>query len=157
MRAFTLLEGETSARMIRVRGNGTIIVHEGGRRRLHARVTDLDRNASTWALLARVVPAIAHAESVRSKIDRLVERAMTGWTPASDEIDADIPQRTLKEAVFATDLLAFPDDPDLMHYSRAYRLLGRDESGFGASVGEILWIAANREWAICDDGFWWLP
>jgi hypothetical protein len=119
MRIFTLIEDERNMRLIRVRGDGTVVVNDVGGRRLHARVADIDRGASTWGLLAQVVPAIAHAEMVRAKIDRLVERAMTGWNPDPSEIDADIPQHTLRQANFATDLLAFPDEPDLMHYCRS--------------------------------------
>ena len=112
---------------------------------------------TTWRLLSRVVAGILRAEERLIRIDRLVERLQTGWRPVAAEIDPDIPQRTLTRATFAVDLLAYPDEPDLMQYSRATKLLGRDEQGFGLSTGEILWIDAERGWTVCDDGFWWTP
>jgi hypothetical protein len=107
-------------------------------------------------LLSRVCAGIVQHEDVLDRIDRLVERVRTGWQPVAAEIDPRIPQRTMCRAAFAVDLLRYPDDPDLMQYSRATNLLGRDAQGFGLSTGEILWIDAGREWAICEGGFWWL-
>jgi hypothetical protein len=40
------------------------------------------------------------------------------------EIDPDIPRRTLRRATFAVDLLAYPDEPDLIQYSRATKCSG---------------------------------
>jgi formate-dependent phosphoribosylglycinamide formyltransferase (GAR transformylase) len=47
------------------------------------------------------------------------------------------------------------DDPEVMEYSRATLLMGRDEAGSALVTGEILWIAADRSYAVCEDGFWW--
>jgi hypothetical protein len=91
-----------------------------------------------------------------------------GWRPGyPDEIDPDIPQRTLRRARFGIDLIRYPDDDEL--FSPATILMGI-EMGTGPSTslvgkshgtvcvtGEILWIDAAREWAICEDGFWWTP
>jgi hypothetical protein len=54
-------------------------------------------------------------------------------------------------------LLAYPDEPDLMQYSRATKMLGLDEHGHVQPSGTILWIDAGRQWAVCDDGFLWTP
>jgi hypothetical protein len=35
-------------------------------------------------------------------------------------------------------------------------LVGK-EGGSVCVTGEILWIDAAREWAICEDAFWWTP
>jgi hypothetical protein len=70
----------------------------------------------------------------------------------ASEIDPDIPQRTLSH--FAIDAIAYPDFPG--HYSPPTKLLGRDERGYVEPTGNIIWIDAHLEWAVCDDGFWWL-
>jgi hypothetical protein len=89
-------------------------------------------------------------------MQRLLERLQTGWIPVADEIAAGIPQQTMARWSFAVDLMAYPDEPEFVQYSRAEHLLGRDDQGFGMSSGEIFWIASDLTWAMCEGGFFWL-
>lgn len=102
------------------------------------------------------MPTIAHVEAVRIKIEALAERCRTGWRPGyPDEIDPDIPQRTLRRARFGVDLLRYPDDDEFC--GPATILMGVNETGQVHATAEILWIDAGREWMVCDDCFWWTP
>ncbi|MEH2499576.1 hypothetical protein V1294_006055 [Bradyrhizobium sp. AZCC 1678] len=156
MRTFTLLEEGQSARSIYVRGDGEVTVYDVGRT-LRCRVS-IDGAETAWQMLERVMPGTVHAEAVRLKIGRLVERVQTGWRPSyPDEIDPDIPQRTLRRARFAIETMAYPEDPEDPYHAPATVLMGVDESGRVQPTGEVLWIDAGREWALCEDGFWWTP
>lgn len=118
--------------------------------------TDVAGAETTWQILARVVPAIVHAETVRLTIEALADRCRTGWrTGYPDEIDPDIPQRTLRRARFGVDLLRYPDDDEF--YSPATILMGVGENRQVQATSEIMWIDARREWAVCEDTFWWTP
>lgn len=155
MKSLTIIEdGEERARSIYIRADGDVTVFDKDRKfRFRC---DLAGAESTWQILARVTPHIVAAEAVAGKIELLADRCRTGWIPVAEEIDRDVPQRTMLRATLAVDLMRYPDDPDLMQYSRADVLLGRDDAGFGIGSGEILWIDADRAWAVCDDAFWWL-
>jgi hypothetical protein len=154
IRSFALIEDDR-ATMLHIRHDGDVTVFDCDRSTpLRCRV-EMDGTESKWVLLSRVCDGIAQHEDVLVRIDRLVERVQTGWRPVAEEIDPDIPQRTMLRATFAVDLLAYPDEPDLMQYSRATKLLGRDEEGAVCSTGEILWIASDLSWALCADGFYW--
>jgi hypothetical protein len=63
----------------------------------------------TRRMPSHVVAGIVRAEERLIRIDRLVERLQTGWPPVASEIDPDIPQRTLQQAHFAYDAVAYPD------------------------------------------------
>jgi hypothetical protein len=156
MRTFTLLEEGQSARSIYIRGDGEVTMFEIGRK-IKCRVPMHLDSDTTWQLLSRVTAAIVQVEAVRLEIDRLVERVQTGWQPVASEIDPDVPQRTLRDAHFGIDALAYPDLPDEPYYAPPTLLLGRGEDGDIDATGEILWIGAAREWAICEGGFWWTP
>jgi hypothetical protein len=154
MRSFTLYEGDR-ATMMHVSNDGNVTIFERDRDAIRFRIPmDVDRE-TTWQLLSRVVAGIVRAEERLIRIDRLVERLQTGWRPVASEIDPDIPQRTLQQAHFAYDAIAYPDG--MGFYSQPTKLLGRDERGYVEPTGTILWIDAERQWAVCDDGFWWTP
>lgn len=155
MRSFALIDGDRAI-MLHVRHEGDVTVFDRDRESpIRFRIPmDVDGD-TTWRLLSRVIDGIVRAEYRLIKIDRLVERVRTGWRPTTGEIDPEIPQRVLRRAHLAVDAIAYPDDPDF--YSPATKLLGIDESGHVEPTGEILWIDAHRDWAVCDDGFWWTP
>lgn len=112
---------------------------------------------TTRQIMARITPHVVAAEARAIEIEMLADRCRTGWIPVSEEIAADVRQRTIRGATFGVDLLRYPDDPDLAQYSRATLLMGRDETGRTlVMTGEILWIDADRSYAVCEDGFWWL-
>ncbi|MGK7062871.1 hypothetical protein AB4853_41160 [Bradyrhizobium sp. 1050_B9_N1_2] len=151
MKTITVTKGGEGARSIYVRNDGDVTVfdrdHEFRFR------TDIAEADTTWQILARVVPAIVHAETVHLKIDALVDRCRAGWRPGyPDEIDPDIPQRTLRRARFA--LLRYPDDNE--SYSRS-TILMESTNGQIQATGEIVWIDADREWVVREDYFWWTP
>lgn len=155
MRSFTLIEGERVT-TLHVRHDGDVTVFDRDRERaMRFRVPMDIAGDTTWQLLSRVMDGIVRVEHRLMMIDRLVERLKTGWRPLAGEIDPEIPQRVLRRAHLAVDAIAYPDDPDF--YSPPTKLLGIDESGQVEPTGEILWIDAHREWAVCDDGFWWTP
>lgn len=88
--------------------------------------------------------------------DRPADRCRAGWRPGyPDEIDPDIPQRTLRRARFAVDLPRNPGNNE--SYSPATILMGVDENGQIQATGKIVWIDADREWVVCWDYFWWMP
>jgi hypothetical protein len=123
--------------------------------RLDFDLDDLEiEKASAWELLARVAPAIAVEEDRRDALDALAERCRTGWVPTPIN-RMFVRQRTLTDSHLAINAIAYPDDEEF--YSPATKLLGRDAEGHVQVTGEILWIAADRSYAICDDGLWWLP
>lgn len=155
MKVFTIIEEGERARSIYVRHDGDVTVFD--RDRQFRFLTDIAGAETTWQILARVTPQIVAAEARAIKIETLADRCRTGWRPTAAEIDADVPQRTLLGARFGVDLLRYPDDLDLMQFSRATILMGRDEAGLRLVTGEILWIDAGREWAVCEDCFWWTP
>ncbi|WGS20186.1 MULTISPECIES: hypothetical protein [unclassified Bradyrhizobium] len=166
MKVITIMEEGERARSVYVRTDGDVTVFD--RHRKFRFRTDISGAETTWQILERVVPAIVHAETARLKIEALADRCRTGWRPGyPDEIDPDIPQRALRRAQFGIDLIRYPDHDEF--YSPATILMGI-EMGTGPSTslvgksdgtvcvtGEILWIDAAREWAICEDGFWWTP
>jgi hypothetical protein len=156
MKVINIMEDGEAARSVYVRPDGDVTVYD--RERKFRFKVDIAGAETTWQILGRVVPAIAHAESVRCKIDAVVDRCRTGWRPGyPDEIDPDVPQRTLRRTRFGIDLMRYPDDGELLEYSRADILMGRDENGHMGVSGEILWIDGARHWAVCEDGFWWTP
>lgn len=153
MKVIIMEDGE-SARSVYVRTDGDVTVFNRDRKFRFG--IDISTAETTWQILERVMPAIAHAETARLKIDALAARCSTGWRPRPpDEIDPDIPQRTLWRARFAVDLLRYPDDDEF--YSLDTILMGVDENGQVQATGEIFWIDAGREWVICEDYFWWTP
>ncbi|MGY3618446.1 hypothetical protein [Bradyrhizobium sp. USDA 10063] len=154
MKTITIIEDDERARSIYVRPDGDVTVFD--RDRKFRFKIDIAAAKTTWQILARVAPLIANAESVRVKIDDLADRCRTGWRPGyPDEIDPDIPQRTLRRARFGIDLIRYPDYDDF--YSPATILMGDDENGQFQVTTEILWIDAGCEWAVCEDCFWWTP
>ncbi|MET3298991.1 hypothetical protein [Bradyrhizobium diazoefficiens] len=154
MKTITIIEDGDRARLVYVRNDGDVTVFDRDQKFRFR--TDIAGAETTWQILERVVPAIAHAETARLKIEALVARCRTGWRPGyPDEIDPDIPQRTLRRARFGIDLLRYPDDDEF--YSPATILMGVDENGQVQGTGEIFWIDAGREWVICEDYFWWTP
>lgn len=88
----------------------------------------------------------------RSRID-----AVRVGGRVSGEIDPEVPQTILRHARFGVDLKRFPDDEEVLAYSRADVLMGLDASGYAAVSGEINWIGADQSYAVCRDGFWWTP
>jgi hypothetical protein len=155
-KAITIIEdGADRVRSIYIEPNGSVRVFDKDRKfRFGA---DLTGAETTWQILARISSAIVAAEARAIKIEALADRCRTGLLPVAGEIDPVVPQRTLVNARFALDLLRYPDDPDLAQYSRATLLMGRDEAGRTLVTGEILWIAADRSYAVCEDGLWWTP
>ncbi|WP_141937284.1 hypothetical protein [Bradyrhizobium sp. UNPA324] len=166
MKVITIVEDGERARSVYVSADGDLTVFDRDRKFRFR--TDVAGAETTWQILERVVPAIIHAETASLKIEALADRCRTGWRPGyPDEIDRDISQRTLRRAGFGIDLIRYPDDEEF--YSPATILMGI-ETGTGPSTslvgkshgtvcvtGEILWIDAAREWAVCEDGFWWTP
>ena len=156
MRSFALIEGDR-ATMLHVRHDGDVTVFDRGRES-PIRFRIAMHGDTTWRLLSRVMNALVRAEDRLMRIDRLVERLHTGWRPVAGEIDQEIPQRMLRRAHFAVDAIAFPEDPDDPDfYAPPTKLLGIGEGGHVEPTGNILWIDAHLEWAVCDDGFWWMP
>jgi hypothetical protein len=154
-RSFALTEGDR-ATMLHVRHDGDVTVFDRDRESaIRFRVPMDVEGDTTWRLLHRVLTGLVQAEARLIRIDRLVERVTTGWRPAPKEIDPEIPQRTLHRAHFAIDAMRYPEDEDF--YSPPTVLLGIGEHGHVEPTGQILWIDALREWAVCDDGFWWTP
>ncbi|MBR0728604.1 hypothetical protein JQ582_04760 [Bradyrhizobium japonicum] len=166
MKTITIIEDGDRARLIYVRTDGDVTVFDRDRKFRFR--TDISGAETTCQILERVVPAIVQAETARLKIEALADRCRTGWCPGyPDEIDPYIPQRTLRRARFGIDLIRYPEDDEF--YSPATILMGI-EMGTGPSTslvgksdgtecvtGEILWIDAAREWAVCEDAFWWTP
>jgi hypothetical protein len=155
-KAITIIEdGADRVRSIYVEPNGSVRVFDKDHKfRFGADISGIE---TTWEILARITPGIVAAEARAIKIEALADRCRTGWLPVAGEIDPDVPQRTLLNARFGVDLLRYPDDPVFWEFGRATSLVGRDEAGRTLVSGEILWIEAGREWAVCEDGFWWMP
>jgi hypothetical protein len=158
MRSFALIEGD-QATMLHVRHDGDATVFDRDRESaIRFRIAMHADRDTTWRMLSRVMDGLVRAEDRLIRIERLVARVKAGWRPVPGEIDPEIPQRTLRQAHFAVDAIAFPDDPDDPDfYAPPTKLLGIGESGYVEPTGHILWIDAYREWAVCDDGFWWMP
>jgi hypothetical protein len=153
MRAITIIEDGERARSVYVRADGDVTVFDRDRKfRFRC---DIAGAETTWQIMARVTPHVVAAEARAIKIEALADRCRTGWLPVAEKIDADVPQRTMLHSGFGVDLMRYPDDPEVMEYSRATLLMGRDEAGSALVTGEILWIAADRSYAVCEDGFWW--
>jgi hypothetical protein len=156
MKAITLIEdGADRVRSLYVNDRGDVTVFD--RDRKFRFFCDIAGAVTTWKLMARITPYVVASETRAIVIEMLADRCRTGWIPVPEEIAADVRQRKIRGATFAVDLLRYPDDPDLAQYSRATLLMGRDESGRALGTGEILWIAADRSYAVCEDGFWWSP
>jgi hypothetical protein len=155
MKAITIIEDGERARSVYVRADGDVTVFDRDRKfRFRC---DIAGAETTWQIMARVTPHVVAAKARAIEIETLADRCRTGWLPVAEEIDADVPQRTMLHAGFGVDLMRYPDDPEVMEYSRATLLMGRDETGRGLATGEILWIDAAQRWAVCEDGFWWTP
>ena len=75
-------------------------------------------------------------------MERLLERLQTGWRPKRDEIDMRIPQHDL-------------DGWEFLAYRRGVHVMLRSASTREMSA-DIIWIDAGLEFALCEDGFWWL-
>lgn len=84
------------------------------------------------------------------EMERLLERLQTGWRPRPDEIDMRIPQRTMSRWEF------WPS----RHASRPHMLIAGwpvdDAGAWPQFTQQVLWIDELLEWALCEDGFWWL-
>lgn len=116
MKTIAIIEDDERARAIYVRNDGDVTVFDHHKFRFR---TDIAGAETTWQILARVVPAIVHAETARLKINALAAPCRTGWRPGyPDEIDPDIPQRTLRRARFGVDLLRYPEDDELYSVNR---------------------------------------
>ncbi|SDJ63147.1 hypothetical protein SAMN05216338_105726 [Bradyrhizobium sp. Rc2d] len=99
MKVITIMQdGELATRFVYVRTDGDVTVFD---RNLKFRFrTDISGTETTWQILRQVVPAIVRAEIARLKIEALSARCRTGRRPGyPNEIDPDIPQRTLRRAV----------------------------------------------------------
>ena len=153
MRSFALIE-DGRATILHVRHDGDVTVFDRDRESpIRFRIAIHADGDTTWRMLSRVMDGLVRAEDRLIRIEHLVERVKAGWRPVADEIDSEIPQRTLRRAPFA-----FPDDPDDPDfYAPPTKLLGIGSSGYVEPTGHILWIDAYREWAVCDDGLWWTP
>ncbi|MGY2938521.1 hypothetical protein ACVWZ6_008123 [Bradyrhizobium sp. GM6.1] len=88
-------------------------------------------------------PAQREPDAMTPEMERLLERLQTGWQPHADEIDMRIRQRRLFDWSFAPSF----SRPEAV-------LIGRPENVIRTEVA--LWINENLEWALCEDGFWWL-
>lgn len=158
MRMLTIFENEHRVRTLYV-DHYRIDVHESRDRSYKIRsdvLRDLDLDTATaWEILARVAPAIAVEEDKRDALDELARQAREGWTPAPDEIPHGVRQRTLRNSTLAVDAIAYPESNEW--YSPATKLMGTEPNGDFRPSDTILWIAADRSWAICEDGFYWLP
>jgi hypothetical protein len=155
MKAITIIEDGERARSVYVRDDGDVTVFDRDRKFRFR--SDIAGAETTWQIMARVTPHVVAAEARAIAIETLADRCRTGWIPVAGEIDVDVPQRTIRGVTFGVDLLRYPDDPDLAQYSRATLLMGRDEAGRTLVTGEILWIAADQSYAVCEDGLWWTP
>jgi hypothetical protein len=154
MKIIAISEDGERARSIYVRADGDVTVFDLDRKfRFRC---DIAGAETTWQIMARVTPHVVAAEALAIEIEALADRCRTGWLPVAEEIDADVPQRTIRSATFGVDLLRYPDDPEVMEYSRATLLMGRDQAGHAVATGDILWIAADGSYAVCEDGFWWM-
>jgi hypothetical protein len=154
MAAITIIEDGERARSVYVRDGDVTVFDRDRKFRFRC---DTAGAETTWQILARITPGIVAAEARAIKIEALADRCRSGWRPVAGEIDPDVAQHTLLSARFGVDLLRYPDEPDFMEFGRATSLVGRDEAGRTLVSGEILWIEAGREWAVCEDGFWWMP
>ncbi|MEH2506837.1 hypothetical protein V1290_005648 [Bradyrhizobium sp. AZCC 1578] len=113
MKVITIIEEGERPRSVYVRADGDVTVFDRDRKFRFR--TDIAGAETTWQILARVVPTIVHAETVRLKIEAFADRCRTGWRPGyPDEIDPDIPQRTLRRARLGVDLLRYPDDDEVL-------------------------------------------
>ena len=75
-------------------------------------------------------------------MERLLERLQTGWRPKRDEIDMRIPQHDMGEWMF------------LLYHGGGHALI--HSTSKLEDSGCILWIDAGLEFALCENGFWWL-
>ncbi len=76
----------------------------------------------------------------------LLERLQTGWSPMTDEIDPAIPQHDLVDWQFV-----------VARRSGKLTLFGcLDLTAWRDMTYEVLWIDPSLDWALCDDGFYWL-
>jgi hypothetical protein len=158
MGMLTILENEHRVRSLYV-DRYRIDVHEN-RDRSYKIGTDVLRDldlekATAWEILARVSPAIAVEEDKRDALEELAQRAREGWTPTPGKVVLGVRQRTLRNSTFAVDAIAYPESSEW--YSPATKLMGTDTDGNFKPSDTILWIAADRSWAICEDGLYWLP
>jgi hypothetical protein len=154
MRVITILEDGSRVRTIYVDSHRVDVFDSKDRfYRIRSDLRDLE-TATTWEILAHVTPAIAVEEDKRDALDALAERCRDGWIPTPGEIPRGIRQVTLTHSSMAIDGIAFPESDDF--YSPATKLMGRDADGRGHASGTILWIAPDRSFAVCDDGFWWM-
>ena len=80
-----------------------------------------------------------------SAIERLLERLQSGWAPQYGEIDREIRQHDMLDwhwyEVFG--------EPAII-------LAGSDPILAPRESGRVLWIDEHLEWALCEDGFYWL-
>jgi hypothetical protein len=156
MRVITILENEYRMRTIHVdRYRIDVFDSKDRKYMIRSDLRDLDVDTATaWEILARITPAIAAEEDKRDALDALADRCRSGWTPTPGEIPGGMPQTTLTHWTMAVDGIAFPESDEW--YSPATKLMGRDADGRGHATGTILWIAADRSFAVCDDGVWWM-
>lgn len=151
-RSLTIIEDGHRARSLYVNSGRVEVFDKDRNFRFHSDLSGID---TTWQLLSRIAPEIVALEAKALKLEALAGRCRTGWTPVAVEIDRDIRQRSLTVWNMAIDGLRYPDDLGIF-YLPATKILGRDPEGRGRGTGEILWIAADLTYAVCDDGLYWL-
>jgi len=76
---------------------------------------------------------------------RLLERLQTGWSPKADEIDPEIAQHDLVDWQFVA-----------ARRSGKLTLFGLVDLSWRDMTYEVLWIDQHFDWALCEDGFYWL-
>ena len=160
MRTFVIAEigGNHRTRTLQYDGIRLIIGDAGNDYALHHSQPRLDvETATPWEILSLVTPVIAMEVNRRIALDELAQRCRKGWKATPGEIPSKVHQRTLSNAKLAVDGLAYPDDMDGLYYLPATRIMGIATDGGRGWTGEILWIAADQSYAVCDNGFYWLP
>jgi hypothetical protein len=78
-------------------------------------------------------------------MQRLLERLQTGWQPHTDEIDPSVQQRDLVDWQFV-----------VARRSGKLTLFGLVDLRWRDMTGEVWWIDPYFDWALCEDGFYWL-
>lgn len=158
MRTFLLQDGDRK-HVLHYDGHRAIVYDHNGRSYNFPReASDLDvAKASAWEILARISRAIAVAEDKRDALEALAQRCREGWVPTPAEIPTGIKKRTMHHTNMAVDALAYPDDLDGQFNQPATRIMGTPTDGSLRGSGEILWLAPDRSYAVCDDTFYWLP
>lgn len=82
---------------------------------------------------------------------RLLERLQTGWRPVADEIDRDVPQRTLALWDFVPGRRT---NPTMKLWGWFVDEPARPDCNWMTDT--VIWIDAGLTWALCEDLFIWL-